>query len=145
MRDHIKSIGDRYDAGIERDVISLQTARIPIAIEVFVVRQNGFGGAPNRWRTPRDLVAEFRVQTHRSLLLAVEWTRLVHDALRQSDLPHVVQQRSGPQGAKIRVAIEEIPPNLYRKFRDTARVSGQGGIALLDRGQQPGYHMHSHH
>ena len=47
MRDHIKSIGDRYDAGIERDVISLQTARISSAIEVFVVRQNGFGGAPS--------------------------------------------------------------------------------------------------
>jgi hypothetical protein len=140
MRDYIKSIGDRYDAGIERDVIFLQTARISSAIEVFVVRQNGFGGAPKRGRTPCDLVAELRVQTHRCLLPAVEWTRLAHDALRQNDLPDVVQQRGGPQRAKIRVVIEEVPPDLQRKFRHTARVGGQGGVASLDCGQQPIHH-----
>ena len=57
-------------------------------------------------------------------------------ALRQSDLPHIVQQRGGPQRAKIRVAREEAPPDLRREGRHTARVSSQGGLAPLDHGQQ---------
>jgi hypothetical protein len=124
MRDHVKGIGDRYDAGVERNVMPLQTARISGAIEVFVVRENGFGGARQRRRTPYDIGAELRVHAHQRALLPVKWTGLAHDAIRERDLPHVVQKSGDPQCDDIRVAVGEVLRNPHRELSHTSRVSG---------------------
>jgi hypothetical protein len=74
------------------------------------------------------------------LLQAIERARLAHDGLRQSDLPHVVQQRGVMQPPEIAVAIEKVPPDPHCKCGHTARVSSQGSVVPLDRVQQ-----HIHH
>src|SRR5712691_3834783 len=84
----IVGVGDRQDAGLERNLLAAQPARIAAAINALVVGDYDLGLAVQARHPQEDLVAERWVALDDRPLVRIERARLVEDGIRDANLSH---------------------------------------------------------
>src|SRR2546429_3172129 len=89
---HVVSIRDRQDAGLERDLIPAQPARIAAAVEALVVGDDDLSLAPKAVDAGEDGLAEFGVPLDHDPFLGVERARLAQDPVGAANFSDIAQQ-----------------------------------------------------
>src|SRR5437660_3609184 len=93
IADHrIERIGDGKYAGPERDLLTLQSARVTGAIEKFLVSEHDFRGVAKEWNANEHVVADFAVLAHFLLFGVVERPWFAKNTVRDSHLADVMEK-----------------------------------------------------
>ena len=82
------------DAGLDGDVLALETVRIAAAVPALVLGPHHGANPVEEGHGRHDPLADDGVLAHDGRLLLVERAGLVQDIAGNADLPDVVQQRA---------------------------------------------------
>jgi len=139
----VVGVGDRDDAGPQRNVRSAQPERVAVAREPLVVVEDDRDRVAQRRRLLEDDLADPRMLDDCSPLRRRQRRRLLEDLLGHRDLADVVQQRRGPDPVDLDLRQRERPGHrlddrgdhrrglaaVVGKRRDSRREGVRGGLA----------------
>ncbi len=91
----VERIGQREDAGTQRDFLTFEPARVSAAVPTLVVRPDDLHTFALQEPDPgQNLYADRGMQFDQAAFVRVERTRFVQHRIRDPDLAHVVQKEA---------------------------------------------------
>ena len=143
-RHRLEGVGHVEDPRQHRDLVAHQAVGIAGAVVPLVVVSND----RQLGRQPRhrgdDVRADHRVRVHDRALLPGQEARLVEDAVRNADLPDVVEQPTPLQGLELLLGPPHHAPDVHRDHLDPLAVAGCPVAPCVDGLRQAGHRLGEH-
>ena len=124
-RHGLEGVGHVEDPGQDRDLVAHQAVGVAGAVVPLVVVPNDreLGGQLRHWGD--DVRADHRVGVHDRALFPRQAVRLVQHAVRNADLPDVVEQPTPLQGLELLLGQPHHAPDVHRDQLDPLAVAGR--------------------
>jgi hypothetical protein len=130
----VERVRDREDPRADGDIPSAQPVRIPVPVPAFVMRADDLEpGAAEEGDAAEHLLAENRVRLHLRPLLGSERAGLLEDAVRDPDLPHVVEEEAVLRARIVGEVTAQGARQLERVALDPLRVRTRATVLGFER------------
>ena len=131
--DGVEGVGERDDAGAERDALALQAVGIAGAVPALVVVADDGREVARHAQRVADALADLGVLAHDPELVLGQRPGLVQDVLGDADLADVVEQRAVGHALQLAVAQAHVGGQAGRAVGQVAAVVLEAEVLGLDR------------
>jgi hypothetical protein len=143
-RHRLEGVGHVEDPRQHRDLVAHQAVRIARAVVPLVVVPNDRQLRGQLRHRGDDVRADHRVRVHDRALFARQEARLVEDAVRNADLPDVVEQPAPFQGLELLLGPSHHAPDVDRDLLDPLAVSRRPVATCVNRLRQARHRLREH-
>src|SRR4029077_13000157 len=128
----VERIRDRQDSDGERDVLPLDTVRVPTTVPMLVVMAHALEARLQEMQAPEHLVPDDWMLAHRCRLPFIQWSWFTEDAILDADLPDVMQKRGATQRDELIGWEPHLVGDLEAQPRHPRRVPIRVRVACVD-------------